>query len=394
MKSIYQYNLDTVYDFIWNITLVCPWNCEFCCTDSVHVTKVGGEDVIFEKGLNYKSIIKNASKYEENFMTQKILSDGLKVNKFDLALIDRQNRNVEILYEEKLALLNNLGKTKVCIDFAGGDPLSCYENFLIIKAASEKFGKESISITSTGFSINRYGVETVANTIGEFEFTFDENSHKPPTHRPDGYNASNLKFAEKFARLGVKTKAQLPIHDGNISSDVIKSIYLSLTAANIDELLLMRTFPVGRGMTFISRNGMYKQDDYRKAIELYRSLENKHGGPRVRLQCALKHLENTNFEKNPCDLMRESYGINAKGNLLLSAWATNSQGDPLSDDFVLGNLHQMPFKEILSTPKAKRYFAKLDDNFGHCKIFAYVMSKTRTEEDIFRKNDPLFATDN
>ncbi len=390
MKNKYQYDLDTVYDFIWNITLVCPWNCEFCCTDAVHVTKVNGKSVIYEKGLTDIIEIENTSNYEENFMFQKILSDGLKITKYDLALIDRQKRNVEILYDEKLTLLDNLGKTKVCIDFAGGDPLSCYENFLIIKAASEKFGKESVSITSTGFSISRYGVETVANIIGEFEFTFDENSHKPPTHRPDGYNVSNLKFAKMFAQHGVKTKAQLPIHEGNISANVIESIYLSLAEANIDELLLMRTFPVGRGMAFILQHGMYIQDDYRKVIEIYRSLENKRGGPRVRLQCALKHLENTNFEKNPCDLMRESYGINAKGNLLLSAWATDSQGDPLSDDFVLGNLHQMSFKEILGTQKAKRYFAKLDDNFGHCKIFAYIMSATGTEKDIFEKNDPLY----
>jgi hypothetical protein len=54
-----------------------------------------------------------------------------------------------------LNVLRNLEGNDVTIDFAGGDPLSCYENYLVIKAASQKFGKQNISITSTGYFVRK-----------------------------------------------------------------------------------------------------------------------------------------------------------------------------------------------------------------------------------------------
>lgn len=386
------YSPKNMYDFIWNITLICPWDCEFCCTDSVHVKKEGNKIALYEKGLSKRIQINNDLSHQEHEMYQRIISDGFNITKYDISLINRQNRNQEISYTKKLAVLQNIGSSKVKIDFAGGDPLSCYENFLVIKQASSSFGKENVSITSTGSSIKRYGVETLSKIIGEFEFTLDETSETPPFNRPNGYNASNLLYAEKFAKQGVKTKAQLPIHSGNYSESSIEDIYLSLTKAGIDELLLMRTFPVGRGRVFLLKEGMYIKDDYKRIIEQYRYLEEKYRGPRVRLQCALKHLDNVSGNENPCDLMRESYGINSKGNLLLSAWATNNIGEPLSDDFVLGNLHETSFENLLKTEKAQNYYSKLNNNHGHCKIFAYIFSAQQTSDDIFSKNDPLYSS--
>lgn len=386
-----KYSKNNKYDFIWNITLVCPWNCEFCCTDSVHVTKEKNDIILYEKGLSEKIYANcNPESYKETEEYKRIISDGFKVTKYDISLKDRQRRGKEISFDNKLSLLNNLKGSNVEIDFAGGDPLSCYENFLIIKKASDLFGKNNISITSTGFSINRYGVNFLSKTIGEFEFTLDETSDTPPFNRPSGYNASNLLYAKEFANNGVRTKAQLPIHSGNFSYKSIESIYLSLAESGIDELLLMRTFPVGRGRIFLLKNGMYIADDYKKVIETYRELESKYSGPKVRLQCALKNLEPEKLNKNPCDLMRDSYGINPRGNLLLSAWATNNVGEPLSKDFVLGNLHEVQFKDLLKTPKALKYFKKLDDNFGHCKIFSYIFSANQTAGSIFKNNDPLY----
>lgn len=389
MKNNYSKN--RTYDFIWNITLVCPWNCEFCCTDSVHVKKDNKEIVLFEKGLSEKLYAKQTS-FEDTDAYERILSDGLKVTKYDIALKDRQKRGKEISYENKISVLHNLKNNNVEIDFAGGDPLSCYENFLVIKEASSLFGKKNVSITSTGFSIKRYGVATISKVIGEYEFTLDEINNEAPSHRPNGYNESNLLYAKEFSKLGVKTKAQLPIHNDNSSKGSIEGIYLSLAEAGIDELLLMRTFPVGRGRIFLLKNGMHLKEDYMKIIETYRELEAKYSGPRLRLQCALKKLDAKPPKTNPCDLMRESYGINPRGNLLLSAWATNDIGEPLSDDFVLGNLHETQFKDLLETPKALRYFKKLDDNYGHCKIFSYIFSANQTAEDMFKENDPLYTS--
>lgn len=388
MALKYQYQEETTYDFIWNITLVCPWDCEFCCTDASHVKKENNKIVIYEKGLTDKLWVSEPN--AEGPMHQRILSEGLTPTIFDAALSDRQRRGKEISYEEKISILNNMKGTKVEIDFAGGDPLSCFENYLVIKAASKLFGKESVSITSTGHSIKRYGVDSISKIIGEFEFTLDEITNEPALNRPSGYNNLNFFYAKQFAEKGVKTKAQLPIHNGNASLDGIEKIYQSLTKAGVDELLLMRTFPVGRGRVFLLKKGMYVRDEYNKIIDAYRKMEKKYDGPKVRLQCALKHLESLPGDKNPCDLMRESYGINPNGQLLLSAWATNDVGEPLSDDFVLGDLHKHSFKKLLQTAKAKSYFSKLDDNFGHCKIFSHIFSDEKNSHGIFTQSDPLY----
>lgn len=384
-----QYHKETQYDFIWNITLVCPWDCEFCCTDAAYVRKQGKEIIIQERSLTSEVVVK--SECEKNSMIRRIKLDGYRPNKFDYALVDRQQRKKEITFEEKISALENLKGSNLKIDFAGGDPLSCYENYLIIKYASELFGKGNISITSTGFSINRYGVDLVSNIIGEFEFTLDETNENPAQNRPSGYNASNIFYAKKFSENNIKTKAQLPIHSGNIDPVAIENIYTILADAEIDELLLMRTFPVGRGRIFLMKEGMYNRDDYRKVINLYREMEMRYQGPKVRLQCALKNLESSEGDPNPCDLMRESYGINPRGKLLLSAWATNDIGEPLSDDFVLGNLYEKSFVELLESPKAKKYFKKLDQNFGHCKIFSHIFSPNQGSDGIFEKNDPLYT---
>lgn len=330
-----KYNPDGHFDFIWNVTLICPWDCEFCCTDAVCVKKQDGKTVIFERGLKEKNEI--VSDFSETLMSQKIKDDGFKVTKYDVALNDRQERGMELTYEQKLQVIDSLSELNAEIDFAGGDPLSCYENFLVIKKASEVFGVENISITSTGFSINRYGVEEISRYIGEFEFTLDEDSAKQAMNRPSGYNASNLFFAKKFSEKGVRTKAQLPIHSGNSDTSIIESIYLGLADSGVDELLLMRTFPVGRGRVFLLKQGMISRDEYLRIIEKYREMEVRYKGPKVRLQCALKYLENKQLAENPCDLMRESFGINPMGQLLLSAWATNDSGSPLVTTLFLGD---------------------------------------------------------
>lgn len=383
------YNKKTTYDFIWNITLVCPWNCEFCCTDASYVKKDEQRIVIYEKGLSEKIIAPNTE--NDTPILQRMISEGFTPTIFDKALIDRQTRGKEISYDEKISILKNLEENKVNIDFAGGDPLSCYENYLVIKRASELFGRENISITSTGFTLKNYGVDRISEIIGEFEFTLDEVTDSPAINRPNGYNGSNIFYAKKFSEKGIKTKAQIPIHGGNCSSVDIEKIYLQLTEAGVNELLLMRVFPVGRGRSFIIKQGMYERSDYEAVIDLYRKMEKKYSGPKVRLQCALKHLESLPSDQNPCDLMRESYGINPKGQLLLSAWATNDVGEPLDDDFVLGKLHEESFKQILQSKKAKEYFKNLDNNFGHCKIFSHVFSKEVKTIGIFSKSDPLYS---
>ncbi|ANH99543.1 hypothetical protein A8L59_19725 [Pseudomonas koreensis] len=169
----------------------------------------------------------------------------------------------------------------------------------------------------------------------------------------------------------------------------MEQIYSDLCEAGISEILLMRTFPVGRGEEYLRENALTKAELV-GAIKRFKAVENK-AKTKVRLQCALKHLFDYGAGNNPCDLMHESFGINFMGDLLLSAWANNAKGLPLSEDFVLGNLCVQSFAEISETNKFQRYKRRLDENFGHCKIFSYVASAEKNEDSIFQKNDPLYV---
>lgn len=370
-------------DIIWNISLICPWDCEFCCTDAVHVKKDSSNIIMREHSLNNAIIVDKA--------LEKLFHDmypQTTPTKFDLALLSRQISGQEPTFEQKQIILNHLKGREVSIDFAGGDPLACFENFLIIRQASEIFGKSYISITSTGAFIKKYGPEMISEVIGEYEFTYDEATSSQEYARPAGYNISNLRNAKKFSNLGVRTKAQLPIHAGNTSPSQIKKIYNDLCAAGIDELLLMRTFPVGRGAKYLLNNSL-SHDQVRDTIQHFKNAEQM-GGTAIRLQCALKFLSETTSLNNPCDMMHESFGVNFRGDLLLSAWANNANGLPLSDDFVLGNLCNQSFDEISASAKFQRYKTRLDENFGHCKIFAYTSSEDKKEDSLFARNDPLY----
>jgi MoaA/NifB/PqqE/SkfB family radical SAM enzyme len=375
-------------DIIWNISLICPWDCQFCCTDAVYVKGNKNSVLIQESGLSQSRQI-SMNNHTLEFDTLNIFQKyGVTPNAFDIALQDRQARGLELSFEDKVKVIKHIFPANAEIDFSGGDPLACYENFLIMKEASKVFGKDNISVTATGASFSRYNLEEIASVIGKLEFTYDEPITAQSRHRPLGYNISNIEWAKRFVARGVKTKAQLPLHSGNLDNSSIESVYINLHDAGIDELLLMRTFPVGRGMNEYINNWYLTRESYLRTIDKFRKLENSLKFPRVKLQCALKHLDGDSQE-NPCDLMHKSFGLNAEGTLLLSAWAINSKGKPLDEAFILGNLSKNTLEEILEKEKAKIYFQRLDENFGHCKIFSFVFSKNKNTNALFENNDPL-----
>lgn len=374
----------TIIDLIWNISLVCPWDCHFCCTDAVHVTSsTTGLFELREKSLSDIRIVTRP-----NSLPSHLQPIARSVNRFDLALIDRQSRGLELSYEEKLRVIDNLSGCPVELDFAGGDPLACYENYLIVKYASEVLGNSAISITSTGAFLTRYGIQEIADIIGQYEFTFDE----PPSqkrNRPKSYNHANLNAARKFAELGTKTKAQVPLHSGNIDTQNITEIYTSLEQSGIDEILLMRVFPVGRVEREAS-NWHLTRDQYLNAIDLYKKMANQYSKPKVRLQCALQYLSADDSIRNPCDAVTSSFGINWKGELLISAWANNSQGDVLDKLFVLGDLAKNSLQDLRSRKEVLQLAARSNENRGHCKIFAFINSERGGLEALFDQADPLF----
>lgn len=362
-------------DIIWNMTLVCPWNCAICCVDAVEVKKNKGLIQLRSDALT---------------KVEQITPDPSKGSLFDQALALRQHRGLELDFAGKMRVLDHLQSFLPKIDVSGGDPLSVTENLQVMKIAAQRFGKEQITLTATGAGLARCNPAEIAPFIGELNFTYDNITVDGNPNRPAGYANGNLRKAAQFVAAGVKTRAECPLSAQNLSEEVLRRLYLNLHQAGIDQLLLMRLFPVGRG-TFRATE-VPTPAEYRQAIQLLRQLEADLGHPKLKLQCALKFFDRQDMKENPCDLLRESFGLMSDGTLLASPWAIGGHGKPLDEVWVLGNLANTPLADLLASPKAQEFAQRLNENFGHCKIFSFLNSQLANPIDrIFDIADPLYT---
>ncbi len=310
---------------------------------------------------------------------------------YDQAMRIRQEKGFELSLDQKLRVLDNLKGIDFKIDFSGGDPLVCSENLKVLKYAAKKYGKERISITTTGVGLSKIKAEEIIPFASELEFTYDYAREMFDPIRPTGYNELNLKKVSLFNKEGIKVKALVPLSKRNISPKILKQIYKNLHLAGIGEVELMRYFPVGRG--FGKNENMPSRKEYEVAIELFQKMEQEFRFPKVILQCALRCMY-ASYSETPCKLYSESLGITAKGILLSCAWAIGPKGEPLDEIFVLGNLVNNSINELLTSEKGRSYERRLNENFGHCKIFAYINSrKSNSFDRLFDKTDPFHMND-
>ena len=367
-KSMNEVYSKKKIDIIWNITQICMWDCEVCCVDAVHVKASKNKITVRSEGLNTLEVLPYIRGTEKNYYEQ--------------VLDYRKAKGLELTLEQKLKVLENLKGYDPKIDFSGGDPLTIADTLVVMKHASQLFGKHNITMTATGAGLARADVEHIGSLIGELNFTYDSVIDVATGHRPKGYASSNLEKAKKFAQTGVKTRGETPLTKKNIDDATLTRLYLDLHEAEVNTHLIMRLFPSGRGTTIFQDSPTI--NEYRRAIELLRNLEAKYLYPKVKLQCALKFLEPIKLAKNPCDMVTESFGLMADGTLLASPWAFNSVAKPISEQWVLGNLVNSSMKDILNTQKAQNFINRADENYGHCKIHAYFQGG-KQEKAVFEK---------
>lgn len=146
------------FDIIWNLTLICPWNCEACCVAAIHARKHGAKLLMSSNDL---------SRYEE------LPFDPAAGSVWDQAAKVRQHRGHELNLAGKLQVLEHLAGLNVKIDFSGGDVLSVTENLVVLRTAAHRFGQENITLTATGTGLAQRDVRELAAMIGEFNFTYD-----------------------------------------------------------------------------------------------------------------------------------------------------------------------------------------------------------------------------
>jgi MoaA/NifB/PqqE/SkfB family radical SAM enzyme len=368
-------------DIIYNMTSVCPHDCEGCCVDAANVTRRGNNVHIRTKGLTKED---------------RLVRLDHSVSIYDVAARHFQASGRELTLDQKLAVVRNLDADGIRLDVSGGDPLCVTENINVLRAASAKLGLNNVTLTATGAGMAQINLSEIVNLVGEFNFTFDSASPDDVADRPPTYASRNLQVGKQLAELGAKTRAEFPITRSTSSPDHVERLFIQLHNAKIGKLLLMRLFAVGRGAQLAADT--LSPDEYRAVIAQLRSLEAKWVAPVVGLQCALRHLEGQHLGartpyENPCDLVRESFGLTPKGILLASPWAINSHGEPLDEIFVLGNLAETPLSKILASARVREMRTRADENFGICKIFAYQHSKLASPMDrLFDKTDPLYES--
>ena len=358
-------------DFIWTLDRICAWNCSFCCVDALYVRKEGQDILIQSNGHN---------------LSFPFLEDGENI--YTQAAKRLGEERLALSVEKKLEILDNLRGVNPRIDFSGGDLLLLPENLEVIKRASELFGRNNIGVTTTGVGMEKGHIADYLDYVGEVEFTYDQVDEYD--YRQSGYNNSNLNAIMKLCDRGVKTRALIPLTPLNSNSETIRNIYTTLHSVGVDSVLLMRVFPVGRGI--LSPPQTIEKEEYQRLIGEYKDLEEVYSIPRIKLQCALKYLFPDQLSDNPCDFLSSSLGISDMGELIASAWAYNQNGEIMSPEFVLGDLTVSNVGDLISQERIQGLISRKDENFGHCKIFAYLNdSENQGVDRFFTKADPLYS---
>jgi len=365
-------------DIVYNMTSVCPHDCALCCVDATQVTRKGDYVHIRTKGLSTEQLVRQQKSSESIYETAARVLQGC---------------DLELSLEQKLRVIEHIDVDYVRLDISGGDPLLITDNFRVLKSASAKLGRNNITVTATGAGMARIDPSELVSLMCEFNFTYDCASIDEVADRPRTYASRNLALGRELAKLGVATRAEFPVTRATSAPDHVERLYMNLHEAGIHKLLLMRLFTVGRG--HVAAGKIPTAEEYWTVIAQLRALESEFGLPKVKLQCALRHIEGRPADAvvNPCDFVRESFGLTPRGVLLASPWAINHHGEPLDEAFVLGNLVETPLSAILNSPRVNEIRDRANENFGHCKIFAWQFSKRGSSfERLFDKTDPLYAS--
>lgn len=359
---------------IWTLDRICEWSCDCCCVDAFGIKKEKNKLIIKSNRFNFE---------EEN--TANNLSDLSK----RAQKILREN-NLALPLEKKLKILDNLKGANVEIGFSGGDLLLNDENLEVIQKASEMIGKENIGLTATGVGMRIGHIERYLDHIAQLEFTYDNVDANDENHMQPGYNSSNLagfrKIIDVCKEKGVVTQGLIPISNSNKSPQTIDRLYSTLHEIGVEQVYLMRTFPVGRA--FGSRMDALSVKEYRQVIGRYYELEKEKSGPRVNIMCALKGLFPEKWN-NPCTVLKSTVDITSTGDLIIDAFAYGLKGEALRPDLIFGNLTENHLIDLLARPRVEELKKRADENPGHCKIFAYLNSQKEGIDGFFDKTDSL-----
>jgi|GEM_PF-5593447 hypothetical protein len=318
--------------YILNLTRCCTQNCEICAVDALYAPSVSQCADLAHK---------------------------------------EQNAGRELNIVQWCSIVDKLlaADPTIELDLSGGDclalPWVCHR--LIPYILDRVHDRGQVSVTSTADSLSIWLKELAGSSTekrpGTVHITYDGNR---------SYSYTNLQLSHDIRELDIDVHAECPLTFENCTSKVVHEIYEAVREAEIQELLLMRFFPVGRGSNpNCGRSVEPSGDSYRQTLEEFLKLaEQDSGGPKIKIQCALRGFLSPSKGCVPCKMGNSTWCIMPNGTLLICPWAYGTDGNPLDSTFAAGNLLNESLNACQS--KASVLRGDLRHRFpGKCRVRAF-----------------------
>lgn len=289
---------------VWDVTRVCPWDCNICCMGAVRSAECLSEEMTFTQ--------------KEQVLMQMA---ELKKRGWDLKL-----------------------------DISGGEIMTNLEEHMkLICKASELLGREHVGISASGYRIDEKVAKQLAQRVHDVEMTLDCLSDAEYPLRKREYHQAAMEAALKLKEAGVKVGIQTVLCKSNADKDIMQNLLNWLCKYRIDEWSILKFFPQGRGRAY--EEEMLSGEENLEMVKMIQELHKKAGSNRPSLNF---HYLMPGHEKSTdvCRCVKKSIGILPDGRVTACFWALNDVMDIEDDKFLLGDVTEQSLLEILQSPKA------------------------------------------
>ncbi|PIX11388.1 hypothetical protein COZ73_02765 [Candidatus Falkowbacteria bacterium CG_4_8_14_3_um_filter_36_11] len=313
---------------IWNLTRVCPWNCDFCCVSAIQAKRRNGNrNTVFA-----------------------------------------EQKKKELTLNQKIEVLKMMASKNIIIDFSGGDPLYFQDDFEVVKKATEIIPSKMINISMTGCGITQDKVNLLKK-VNMVEFTLDNLPEVENPFRPQGFNIASMRAMTKLVKAGVKVSAVTILYSVTITKTNLKSIYTWLCNNRIQEWDILKYLPVGRGINYQELAPTNKQ--YLATMYYLRSLN---GFTHISFQHSLKVIDGS----AKCHAAINSFGILPDGEAIACAWALDLNGRPINE-FRIGKLPEENIDVIIERAHNNLGF---NNQMDYCRVNRCAIARQKTKEKI------------
>ena len=284
---------------IWNVTNKCPWNCSFCVMDA-----------------------------------------GLHCDKKELSL------------KEKLKVCQHIDLDGVRVDLSGGEVMNVddrKDHLILIDRLSQKFGKQNIGISSSGFGIGEKEAEFLASRVSDVEMTMDAVPEVDYEYRQKRYHMVAGEATIVLKRYGVRVGIQTVLTSEHLKHPaILENLLQWMIDNNVNEWSLIRYFLSGRGNKY--HNLVMSEDENKRVVEYIKQLCNDtENAPKLDIHYLLPGSP----KDDRCRCVKKSIGILPDGSVTSCFWGLDERGSIKDSRFYLGNLLEYPLSKILQSDTAE-----------------------------------------